>query len=197
MSNDESPNKGQDSMDQLLDHDYDGIRELDNPLPSWWLWSFLFSIMFSALYGIHYHLGGGGLSSSSELDMKMAAIQKVRDRAARNRKELSEEEYQVLLQSEETRAQGKAVYNQSCAACHGAQGEGLIGPNLTDAQWIHGGGTMREIAAVIRGGVVEKGMPAWEGVIQSQDIDAIVVFIKSLSTITQDSDSQANRTLNH
>lgn len=163
-----------DKNENLLDHEYDGIKELDNPLPSWWLATFLITIIFGFLYWIHYEFGGGQ-NQWDELKQDMARIES--SKKNRPAPTVSDDELDELLASSSILGEGKAIYDSKCAACHGPQLQGLIGPNLTDEFWIHGQGKLSDIVKVIRTGVLDKGMPPWEGQLKDNEIKAVSAFI--------------------
>jgi cytochrome c oxidase cbb3-type subunit 3 len=177
MSNDEKTNQGKDfeGLGQLLDHDYDGIQELDNPLPGWWLVTFWGAIVFAFFYFAFYQLGGGP-SLDDELKRDMAAIQAQFESSTKDRQGI---DWEKLKSDGTVVAAGKAQFEAKCSACHGVKGEGLIGPNLTDAYWIHGG-TGEAIHKVIMKGVLEKGMPAWEAQMKAEETDAVTVYVMTL-----------------
>lgn len=167
-------NKEDDKL--LKDHSYDGIQELDNPLPDWWLFTFLATIIFAFLYYIHYEFSGGQtIAQELKEDLAMIDTQRKQNPVPAD----SEDELMKLLSSAAIQEEGKVVYAAKCAACHGPQLQGLIGPNLTDDFWIHGTGKLGEIAAVIRKGVLDKGMPPWEGQLKDAEIKAVTVFVSS------------------
>lgn len=161
---------------EMNGHSYDGITELDNPLPSWWLWTFLFTIMFAFLYWIHYE-SGSGPTLKQELTTAMKEIEK------------NQPHEPALMETEETLmaamsgpglvSTGAQVYASKCVACHGADLQGQVGPNLTDKFWIHGKGTRVSIIKVVREGVPEKGMPTWGEVISKEESYAVTAFIFS------------------
>lgn len=157
---------------ELLDHDYDGIQEYDNPLPNWWLMTFFGTIIFGFIYFLHYTFGGG-FTQDMELQAAMAELPKAVEM------ELSEEELAGKMTAD-TIASGKAVYASKCAACHGPEGQGLIGPNLTDKFWLHGQGDRKSLVKVIAKGVTEKGMPAWTGMISDDEIVQVAGFVHSI-----------------
>lgn len=164
-----------DDKDLLIEnHEYDGIRELDNPLPGWWLTTFFATIIFSFLYWIHYEFGRGQ-TQWAELKSDMAQIESLKKSQPGGSE--SEEDLAKLLASATHLDEGKAVYEGKCGACHGPQLQGLIGPNLTDDYWLHGRGKLTEIVAVIRKGVPEKGMPPWEGQLKDNELKAVTVYI--------------------
>lgn len=160
----------------MLDHDYDGIRELDNPLPRWWLIAFFISILFSPLYIFYYHVGPG-LSLDARYRAQVEAIES--QRAASRGQGSDGSAYVAASEDPERVESGQAVYATNCAACHGAQGEGLIGPNLTDGYWMHGG-SPQEIATAIRYGIPEKGMPGWDHLspVAIEDVTGFILSIQ-------------------
>lgn len=160
----------------ILEHVHDGIQEYDNPLPAWWMWSFLLTIIFGFHYWIHYEFGGG-MNQKQELAADMSQIESLRKSSPAAAD--SEDDLQKLAGDAPTLAHGKTVFGEKCAACHGAELQGVIGPNLTDEFWIHGKGTLSDIAGVVRQGVLDKGMPAWEGLLKPDELKAVVVFIAS------------------
>ena len=163
----------------ILDHEYDGIKELDNPLPGWWLATFYITIVFAVAYFIYYELAGGP-TLDEELSANMSAIETVQQKADESMEGKSEENYMALLDNKESLEQGKAEFMTKCIACHGAQAQGVIGPNLTDEYWIHGDGKISSILQVMNQGVVEKGMPSWKGVIAPELMDKVAAYVYSL-----------------
>jgi hypothetical protein len=120
--------------DKLLDHDYDGIKEFDNPLPKWWLWLFYGCIIWSAIYVPWAHLGGHLPGAEYEAEVKEAEAAHPRKRAGRRHR--SRRRSAV---DQERHHQGQGHVRQALHPCHGPQAGGLVGPNLTDNHWIHGG----------------------------------------------------------
>ena len=159
---------------KLMDHDYDGIKELDNDLPTWWLAILIFTIILSAVYILQYHVfkGGNLMEQAYQRELNQAKVQQQARLADFD--SLSEEEQATQLQ-----AQGKAVYAANCAVCHGPEGQGMVGPNLTDEYFIHGG-SLADITKIIKVGVVDKGMPKWEGTISPRQVDAVSLYVQSL-----------------
>lgn len=168
-------------LDQVLDHDYDGIQEYDNPLPSWWLATFFITIIFGFIYWIHYEFGGG-MTQKAELAADLAQIQaSAQKQKSKNPQPVeSDETYKSLMASAEMKELGKQVYAGKCLVCHGDAGQGLVGPNLADDYWIHGQGSYMDISKVIREGVAAKGMPAWGPMLKENELKAIVVFVAGL-----------------
>lgn len=154
-------------------HEYDGIIEEDNPLPNWWLATFFATIIFAFLYYIHYTFGGG-LTQDQELALSL------KERPSTAEKSWSEEELRELFSTNANIDQGRLLFGAKCAACHGNEGQGVIGPNLTDRFWLHGKGERKEILNLIRQGVVANGMPAWADMMTDQEIIQVASFVASI-----------------
>lgn len=166
-------------QDVMLDHDYDGIRELDNNLPPWWKYGFYVSIVFAVVYLIHFHVAGSGKLQVAEykeqLQTAAAEVEAYKKKAANS----VDENNVTVLTDEAALASGKALFTASCAACHGQLGEGGVGPNLTDAYWLHGG-SISDIFKSIKYGWPEKGMKSWERDLGAKQMHELSSYIKSL-----------------
>jgi cytochrome c oxidase cbb3-type subunit III len=161
----------------LLDHEYDGIRELDNQLPRWWVWLFYITIIYSAIYLVYYHVTGSGDLQAAEYTKEMKSGEQVKA-AAMGKFEGS----LATLQPSTDAAvldSGKLTYNKYCAPCHRVDGGGLVGPNLTDDYWIHGG-SYADNVKIIWDGVPAKGMITWKTVLKPDDIQAVASYIYTL-----------------
>jgi len=164
----------------ILDHEYDGIKELDNPLPRWWLMTFYITIVLAVGYYAYYEFLGGP-TSDEELAKQMSYIKAEREKAAVAEEETTaEKDYLALVTNQEVLDRGKAEFMLKCMACHGDKGQGLIGPNLTDDYWLHGDGSVPAILKVMSDGVPEKGMPPWKGLIPAGLQEDVAVYIYSL-----------------
>lgn len=159
-------------------HEYDGIQELDNPLPNWWLMTFYITIAFAVVYFIYYSLGPGP-DLNQELQINMAKLQEKIPQKPQG-PGLDEAKLAALAKDPGEIKKGEGVYKTRCASCHGDQGQGLIGPNLTDKFWIHGKGNLPEIAKVIKDGVSDKGMPPWGTLLKEDELLAVTAYVKSL-----------------
>lgn len=165
--------------DVLLDHSYDGIRELDNSLPPWWVALFYVTIGFALVYMTYYHFSGAGPSSAQEYEYQMAKAQEEKDAfLARQASKVDESNVTELSDANEL-ALGKTIYETNCVACHGAGGEGGVGPNMTDDYWIHGGG-IKNIFKTIKNGVPEKGMIAWSAQLRPADMQRVASYIMTM-----------------
>jgi cytochrome c oxidase cbb3-type subunit 3 len=163
----------------LLEHNYDGIQEYDNPLPLWWLCTFIGTVIFAFIYYIHYEVAGGP-TLQDELKVSMEEIAVIAAGNHFDRKLESEVELIEKMKSPENLISGKGVFEGKCVACHGEKGQGIIGPNLTDHFWIHGKGQRTDIIAVIRNGVNDKGMPAWQTMLKADEIISVAAYVYSL-----------------
>jgi cytochrome c oxidase cbb3-type subunit 3 len=161
---------------ELMDHDFDGIQEFDNDLPPWWLYLFYFTIAWGILYFLNYHVFKMG-------DLQLAEYQKEVRLAQENQATRGPaEDTQVFLSpltDEKSRARGQKIYEANCQACHGDRAQGVVGPNLSDAYWIHGG-NFPEILKTIRDGVPAKGMVAWGTLLKADEISEVASYILSL-----------------
>jgi cytochrome c oxidase cbb3-type subunit 3 len=165
--------------DLLLNHDYDGIQELDNNLPPWWKWTFYVTIIFGVVYLAHYHILKTGALPKEELALTLAqAEEEVAAFKARARMNVDETNVVFLLEEERLTA-GGSVYKAYCAVCHGQQGEGGVGPNLTDPYWIHGG-TIGDVFRTIKYGVPAKGMQAWNNNLTAIQIQNVSTYIMAM-----------------
>ncbi|MGZ3723722.1 MAG: cbb3-type cytochrome c oxidase N-terminal domain-containing protein [Bdellovibrionales bacterium] len=160
----------------LTDHEYDGIKEYDNPLPTWWLVGFLMTIIFGFHYWLHYSIAGGP-TQLEELKEDLSKIERQQEKSEGAKE--TEQALAAIASTVEAKSKGEAVYGAKCAVCHGPQLQGLIGPNLTDDYWIHGKGKLTDIIATIREGVLDKGMPSWEHQLPKSDIQAVMAFVAS------------------
>jgi len=164
--------------DQLLsDHEYDGIRELDNRLPKWWLWLFYITIVFAAVYFVRYHVIGTGVLQEEEYSRELATA-KLKYQNVPTAGQVDMASMTVLTDAASLEA-GKVIYDKNCMVCHLAQGQGLVGPNLTDDYWIHGC-SIQDIYNLIVVGVVEKGMISWKDQLSPQQILEVSSYIISL-----------------
>ena len=174
----------QNDQDQLLEHNYDGIQEFDNPMPRWWVYLFWATIVFSVLYWLNvpgFGVGKGHIADY-ERDMAAATAAAAKQRAAEPAG-ASPEQRLAMTKDESVLALGRQAYTQNCAACHRADGGGQIGPNLTDDNWLHGA-TLEQIHKTVADGVLEKGMPPWGKVLKPAQLDAVVAYVYTLRGTT-------------
>lgn len=167
-------------QDILMHHEYDGIRELDNVLPPWWLWLFYGTIIWSVVYIFNVHISGTWLHQEDEYEQEMAqAKADVEAYLAKAAAGVDENTVTVMTEAGALAA-GKDTYLTYCKACHGENGEGnAVGPNLTDAYWLHGGG-IRNVFTTIKYGVVEKGMQSWKKDLKPTEMQQVASYILSL-----------------
>lgn len=163
----------------LLDHDYDGIKELDNNLPPWWIYLFYICIGFAAVYLIRFELMGGD-NQEMELQKEMAQAQIEVEEYLKNAPDLMDEKTVTLLTDAGALDKGKAIFTENCVACHRADGGGQIGPNLTDPNWILGGGIKNVFHTITNGGRDGKGMVAWKETLKPKEIQLVASYVLSL-----------------
>lgn len=163
----------------LLDHDYDGIKELDNDLPPWWTKLFYACILFGFVYMAKYHLFGDP-NQKQEFEIEMAEAKIAVEEYKKTAKDLIDFETVTLLTEAEDMASGKKVFETNCIACHRPDGGGSIGPNLTDENWILGGGIKNVFHTITEGGRDGKGMVAWKGTLKPSEIQQVASYVLSL-----------------
>lgn len=161
----------------LLDHEADGIRELDNKLPRWWVWLFNLTIFFSGAYLLYYHVFDRGALMADEYRIEMEKGEKVKQAAL----DRFEKEMMTMEPSTEEAvlAEGRKLYTVNCLPCHRDDGGGLVGPNLTDDYWIHGS-NFNDNLRIISNGVPEKGMVTWKSLLKPTQIYAVGSYIYTL-----------------
>ena len=165
-------------QDHILDHSYDGIQEYDNPLPRWWLAIFWATIIFTPLYILYFHFGGGMLATE-RYDEAMIDFYDKQAEQLLALGEISEGTLVDLMADSSMMNGGRKVFQSKCATCHGVFGEGGIGPNLTDEFWLHGGQLM-DIYRTVREGVPSKGMLAWERQLRPAQLMAVSSYVGSM-----------------
>lgn len=168
----------------VLDHNYDGIRELDNSLPPWWVYMFYATIIFAVVYLVRFHvLDGNDQATEYKLAVAeaKAELKKYRENAP---VELITAENVTLLTDAKDLNRGKAIFKLNCASCHLADGGGSIGPNLTDEYWILGGGIKNVFKTIHDGGRDGKGMIAWNKTLKAEDIAKVSSYVLSLQGTT-------------
>jgi cytochrome c oxidase cbb3-type subunit 3 len=162
----------------LLDHDYDGIKELDNSLPPWWKYGFYFTILVGVIYLLRFHVFHSGPTPEEEYNKEMRVAAAQIDEYRKKSNDMVDEKT-VTMGDRASIERGQKIFSSNCFACHGAKGEGGVGPNLTDDYWLHGG-TINEVFRTIKYGVPEKGMQSWEKTYSPAQIKDLASFVKSL-----------------
>lgn len=160
---------------ELRPHVVDGIQEADNPLPTWWVGLFVGCVIFAVVYMTYFYILGG---KSQEETFNLAMKQRVEQMKKADASNDSGPSLEERLKSPEYVEAGLTLYTANCAPCHGPQGQGVIGPNLTDSHWIHGGSS-EDIIKILEIGVLAKGMPAWKDVLGTKKIEQLTALIES------------------
>ena len=163
----------------MLDHDYDGIKELDNNLPPWWKYGFYLTIVFALVYLYMYHVDGSADLQTVEYEKEMAKAKTEIEEYMKTAANKVDENTVTYLAEAKDQAAGKDAYLASCAACHGRAGEGGVGPNLTDAYWLHGG-SIKDVFKSIKYGWPEKGMKSWKEDLSPMQIAQVTSYLISL-----------------
>jgi len=168
----------------ILDHNYDGIRELDNHLPPWWKWLFYVTIIFGVVYLAVYHVFGTMPLQTEEYQAQMEIAEQERLARLANQPASNIDESNVeFVEDAVALSNGKQIFNLNCAACHKEDGGGGIGPNLTDEYWIHGG-SIQDIFRTIKVGVPEKGMISWEVMLSPDQMQNVASYVMTMQGTT-------------
>lgn len=165
--------------DIQLDHNYDDIHELDNKLPPWWIYGFYITIIFAGIYLWRYHVSETAPLSIKEFEIEMAKAEEDKANNLKKAGNSVDENTVKLLTAATDIDAGKKIYTGSCSPCHAADGGGVVGPNLTDDYWLHGG-SVKDVFKTIKYGVPEKGMQPWKGTFTPVQIAQLTSYIKSI-----------------
>jgi cytochrome c oxidase cbb3-type subunit 3 len=159
----------------MMDHEYDGIQEFDNPMPRWWLLLFALTILFVPIYYLVPGDLGDGEKKGAMYDKEMATYKAAHPDAP----QVTAAELAAVIATPAAVSAGKAIFAANCVACHRADGGGVIGPNLTDDYWIHGA-TPVEIHKTIAEGILAKGMPPWGKMLKPEQVNEVLAYVVSL-----------------
>jgi cytochrome c oxidase cbb3-type subunit 3 len=165
-------------VDALLEHNYDGIRELDNALPPWWKYGFIITIGFAFLYLLNFHVLGNGKNPVEEYAVEMANAKMAKELYESNNKDKIDEANVPMAEADGIK-RGKEHFLANCIACHGSKGEGGAGPNLTDNYWLHKG-SLNDIYYSLKVGFSDKGMQSWALKFNPKEMSEIASFVKTL-----------------
>lgn len=162
-------------------HKYDGIREYDNPMPGWWVWLFVSCVVFAVVYFVGITFMGFINTYQDDLAESQQELAAMRASYAEANPVFQADEVSLAAYVEDlAQAEaGAALFATNCAACHGAQGQGVIGPNLADPYWIHDASNVG-IFNVITEGVLDKGMTPWGNILTPEERAQLVAFVRSL-----------------
>ena len=169
----------EEEKDIAMEHQFDGIVELDNPTPPWFMYLFYLSILFGIIYAVNYHVLKDGNIQDAEYKEEIAEAEKVRDAYMKKFANSVNENNVTALTASKDLTEGSEIYKTNCVACHGDKGQGGVGPNLTDNFWLHGG-NVKALFHTITNGVPEKGMIAWNKTLNPIQIQKVSSFILSI-----------------
>ena len=173
----------EDEAEIILDHNYDGIKELDNNLPPWWIYGFYASIVFAAVYLLRYHVFSGP-SQIDELETELADARIAIEAYKKTTKNLVDINTVTQLTEAADLSAGKTIFETNCVACHMADGGGGIGPNLTDPNWILGGDIKSIFKTVSEGGRSGKGMIAWKQQLKPLEMAQVSSYVLTFEGTT-------------
>ena len=160
----------------ILDHNYDGIKELDNKLPPWWVYLFYATIIFGVVYLARFHVFGD-YTQDEEYQSEVAAAEAAIEEYKKTAKDLVDVNSVVMLTDAADLSAGEAIFTANCVVCHMADGGGGIGPNLTDEYWIQGGGIKEVFNTISEGGRPGKGMVAWKQVLKPSEMAQVASYL--------------------
>lgn len=171
----------EDEKHLVLEHDYDGIHELNHPLPSWWSGMWILSFIFCIPYFMYYVMMDGP-TLLDEYKKDMEVINQMKEVAAKDGANFDLEEYNAWIAANDGVNKGKVVYEENCLSCHAENGRGDIGPNLTDKYWLNVKGHVGAdtIYPIVFKGVEENGMPAWGEILSKEDISSVISYVLTL-----------------
>ena len=163
----------------VMEHEYDGIQELDNPIPTWFMYLFYITIAFAICYLLVYHVFGIGQLQYDEYKTEVAQAKAAQQLYLSKQANRVDENTVKLVSDPQVISAGRAIFQQSCMPCHGDHAQGNVGPNLTDDYWLHGG-KINDVFKTIKYGVLAKGMPTWEKQLSPKQISDVANYVKSL-----------------
>lgn len=166
--------------DVMLEHDYDGIKELDNVLPPWWVNLFYATIIFGAVYLLRFHVFGGYTQDEEfKTEVELAEADMLKNKANSPQEEITFDKVTLLTDAADL-AQGKEIFTNSCAACHKADGGGMVGPNLTDEYWVNGGGIKNVFKIISEGSKNNPTMVGWAKTLGTKQVQKVASYVLSL-----------------
>jgi cytochrome c oxidase cbb3-type subunit III len=163
----------------LTGHEYDGIVEYDNPMPTWWVRIFWATFVFSLLYYVHYQLTGNGSSVEQSYAAEMQAHREKQAAAALGQT-IDEEALTRLMQDPMMMKDAQSIYKLRCVQCHADRGQGNIGPNLTDDHWLYGSASLMDLLEVVSNGRPQKGMPTWSRTLRPVEVAQVAAYVGTL-----------------
>lgn len=163
----------------MMEHTYDGIEELDNPTPPWFMYLFYSTIIFAVVYAFYYHVYTSDFLQENEYKTEISIAEKEREAYMKKFANSVNEDNVTVTKLAKDLTSGSTIYISNCIACHGDKGQGGVGPNLTDKFWIHGGG-IKDLFKTITHGIPEKGMIAWDKTLNPIQIQQVSSYVLTL-----------------
>lgn len=173
----------EDEKDIILDHNYDGIHELDNVLPPWWVYMFYATILFAGIYLVRFHIVKE-YNQVEEFEREVIAANLAIEAYKKTAKDLVDVNTVVALTDADDLSKGKKIFETNCVACHMADGGGGIGPNLTDSYWILGGGIKNVFRTISEGGRDGKGMVSWKAILKPAEMAQVASYVLTFEGTT-------------
>jgi cytochrome c oxidase cbb3-type subunit 3 len=183
-----------DEKEILLDHDYDGIKELNHPLPSWWLTIFYLTIVFAVFYYAYYTFFNAP-TINDEYKQELSEVVAAKEKWQKENGGFNIEKYNAFVMTPKGKKYAKKTYKRKCKACHAPDGGGGVGPNLTDKHWISGSGSIEDVYKVINEGVVDKGMQAWGETLSEEKLMAVTKYVMDFQGTTPSNPKEAQGNL--
>ncbi|MDB5005537.1 MAG: cytochrome [Mucilaginibacter sp.] len=165
--------------DMIMEHEYDGIQELDNPTPAWFMYLFYGTIIFGIGYLLNYHVFHTGQLQYAEYKTEVAQADIAKKAFLSKSANRVDENTVKLVSDPAVISAGQGIFKTNCVACHGDNAQGMVGPNLTDDFWLHGS-KINDLFKTIKYGVAAKGMPTWEKILSPKQIADVANYVKSL-----------------
>jgi cytochrome c oxidase cbb3-type subunit 3 len=164
----------------LIEGEHDGIQELDNNLPTWWTYFFAGCVIFGVAYLVYYHTFGIGALQTAEYEKEVAIAEALKAELLATKYAKVNENTVERLTDATALSSGKEIFASKCVSCHGQEGNGGVGPNLTDPEWLHGC-DIKDIFKTVTYGVPQKGMISWSSQlnpIQIQEVASYIITLK-------------------
>ena len=170
--------------DTVINHPHDGIYELDNPPPPWFMFLFYGTIVFALIYYIRFTFTDSGYTQAEEYAQEMKLAEEEQQKIlAEGGGDVIDETTVELLTDEADLAKGETIFKANCVSCHGQHGEGIVGPNFTDKYWKLGG-DIKDVFGTIKNGSPNGSMASWSKSMSPSALQAVASYVISLEGTT-------------